>query len=160
MIRSASTRRVLYSCAVNAFGLYPAALFSWAAIPCTCCAASNPIGPIIADAAIAFRSSRRDVSDISLPHFFGHVLSGAPSQRDDRECWVLVWIADKRRGVGDEQVLHLVRLAVLVQHRRRRIVAHPNGAEFMNNFAASGNAFAGHEVRLRLGHGAAHSFEQ
>ena len=29
---------------------------------------------------------------------------------------VLIGIADERRGVGDEQILHFVRLAVFVQH--------------------------------------------
>ena len=44
-------------------------------------------------------------------------------------------LRDERAAVGDEQVLHVVRLAVRVQHRRRRIVAHPRRADLVDDAA-------------------------
>src|SRR5215217_4213837 len=84
------------------------------------------------------RASRRDRSlNIALPQFFGEVLRRAPRERHDGVCGILVRVADERRRVGDEQVLHLVRLAVLVQWTGARVVAHADGADLVDDRAAA-----------------------
>src|SRR4029453_18307609 len=90
-------------------------------------------------------------SDIALPQFFREVLSGPPRQRDDRVGGILVRVAHERRRVGDEQVLHLVRLAELVQRTGAGIVAHPDGADFVDDRAAARDGDDAIRWRL-LGH--------
>ena len=45
-------------------------------------------------------------------------------------------LVTKGCGIGHEHVLHIVRLAVFVQHRSLRIAPHARGAEFVNDHAA------------------------
>src|SRR5215471_14907980 len=123
MIRSERCRSVAYSCALRALGLYApfCAAFSCATASWTCCAsaAATRLAPA---ASFASRSRRENWSglDIAFPHFIGEVFGGAPRKRHNAQGDILVRVADERRGVADEQVLHLVRLAVLIQHRRLR----------------------------------------
>src|ERR1035438_6425648 len=112
------------------------------------------------ESAILCSRSRRVTSDIDFPHFFGQILSRTPSQRDDRERGVLIGIADKWRGIGYEQILHFMRLAIFVQDRLRWIAAHANRSELMNDLAAIGNTLARHEIGTRRRNFAAHGFKQ
>src|SRR5579862_6740625 len=126
-ISSHKDLRVSNSCCVSALGLYtpPATLASEATAWRTCCAEAISSGPTNASAAIAESASRRVVSDIALPHFFGEIFRRPPRQRADGQRRILIRIADERRRIGHKQVLHVVRLAILVQRRHLRIVAHP-----------------------------------
>ncbi len=51
-------------------------------------------------------------------------------------------LRDERPAVGDEHVLHVVRLAVAVQHRAARIVAHARDPELVDDSAARLDAVA------------------
>ena len=42
----------------------------------------------------------------------------------------------QRRAVRNENIFHVVRLAISVQHAGFRIGAHARGADFVNNFSA------------------------
>jgi len=64
------------------------------------------------------------------------MLGGAPGIGHDGQCHVLIRISVERRGVRHYQVLHLVRLRILVKRGLLRIVAHPHRAGFMNDLAA------------------------
>ena len=65
---------------------------------------------------------------------------GPPAQRGDGQRRILVGVADKRRGVGDEQILAVPRLAILIQHGGLGIVAHLRGAHFVDDLAAARDA--------------------
>src|SRR6202012_397007 len=115
-----------------------------AAASCTCWASATLISPAIAKAAIWASSVLRLVPapwplatslDISLPHFFRQIFRSAPRQGADGEGRILIRIADERRGVGHGPVLHVVRLAIFIQRRRLGIVAHTDGADFVNDLA-------------------------
>ena len=70
------------------------------------------------------------------------VVRRAPRQREDRPRRILVRLRDERPAVGDEQILHVVRLAVRVEHRRLRVVAHARAAELVDDRAAGRDAVA------------------
>src|SRR4029453_17943528 len=92
-----------------------------------------------ADAIVSARrwsTSRRLISDIAFPHFFGQVLRRSPRERNDRVGRILVAMAHERPAVGDEEVADVVRLAELVEHARARIVAHSHAADFVDDAAA------------------------
>ena len=71
-------------------------------------------------------AAHRAVTSQTLPFLISSARYSAVRQASAmmRVGRVLVGVADERRGVGDEEVLHLVRLTVLVEHARLRIVAH------------------------------------
>src|SRR5690242_12351634 len=148
-MKSASFSSVLYSCGFSALGRYGPAVFSCAATLWTCCAASSVSPPDVAASAMFSSSVRRLISDIALPHFFRQILGCSPGHGDDGQGRILIRIADERRGVGDEQIFHFVRLAIFVEHRFRWIVAHTHCAEFVDDFAAGGDALSRHEIRAR-----------
>src|SRR6187397_79026 len=140
MMRSISRSSVRNSGAVKLFGVYGPAADAWASAVMwwTSAAATRSSAPVAIRASPSLRSaSRREISDITLPQFFREVLGRAPCQRDDRVGGILVGVADERRRVRYEQVLHLVSLAELVQRARARIVAHAHGADFMDDRAAA-----------------------
>src|SRR5947208_1193869 len=94
--------------------------------------------PAAAMAAAIFRSrTLREISDIAFPHLFRQILRHAPGQGDDGERGILVRIAGERSAVRHEKVLHVMRLAVLIQHAGPGIVAHTRGAHLVNNSAAA-----------------------
>ena len=63
-------------------------------------------------------------------------------ERQDRPRAVLVGLRHERSAVGDEHVPRVVRLAVLVQDRGRRIVPHPRDADLMDDASARRDAVA------------------
>src|SRR6476660_5332206 len=75
----------------------------------------------------------QSMSEISLLGFVQKVVGGAPGERHDRQGRILIRIRHQRRAIGDEQVLHVVCLAVSVEHGGFRVSAHARGAYFMNN---------------------------
>src|SRR3954447_20942990 len=140
MIRSDSRCSVEYSCAVSAFGLYGApfaADFCSATLSCTCCASACAM---IAAPAATFANRSRLVNskrlDIALPHLLGEILRPPPRKSHDAQRHVLVRLTDHRRRVAYEQVFHVVRLAVAVQHRRLRVLAHLYRAGLVDNRAS------------------------
>src|SRR5277367_6519213 len=115
-----------------------------------------------ADRAAARSSSRRETespSNIALPQFFRQILGRAPRQSGDRERRILVGIADKRRGIGDKQILHFVRLAVFVERGSTRIVPHPHGAKFVDDLTPNADAIAFHRLGFGPGYGSPHGFQ-
>src|SRR5690348_9140126 len=139
MIRSLSFCTVAYSCAVSAFGLYGplAAAFSCATVSWTCCASADAIA--LSPAAIRAISARRESCpglNIALPHLVRQIFRRPPGERHDAQRHVLVRLADHRGRVAHEQVPHLVRLAVAVEHRVLRILAHLDRARLVDDRAA------------------------
>src|SRR5207244_12183333 len=59
-------------------------------------------------------------------------------------------IGDKGRRISNEQIPHIVRLAIFVQYRSLRIHSHSRGAEFMNDHAAIGDSVGPWRVRACL----------
>src|SRR5258708_13554690 len=53
---------------------------------------------------------------------------------------MLVRIGHQRGSVSNKKILHVVRLAVAVQHRGLRIRAHSRGPHLVNDFSARLNA--------------------
>ena len=89
-----------------------------------------------------FRILRRDslAHQVPLLPLLGDVLGRAPGEGQDRPGAVLVGVGDERAAVGHEEVLHLVGLAPLVEHRRPRAVAHAGGAHLVDDLAALADA--------------------
>src|SRR5215831_2266735 len=85
------------------------------------------------------RRSRREwpvFSDIAFPHFFSQVLGRSPRESNNAQRDVLVRLAHEGRGVAHEKILHVMRLAVLVQRGGLRVLAHPYGPRLVNDDAA------------------------
>src|SRR6185437_3770153 len=76
---------------------------------------------------------------VSLLHLIGDVLGSTPAERADRQRGILVRVTHKRSGIGDEKILAIPCLAMLIQHGAVWIVAHFRGADFMDDLAASRN---------------------
>ena len=57
-------------------------------------------------------------------------------QRENRPGDVLVSVGNEGAAIGDKQILHFVRLTVLVDDRGFRIIAHPGRSDLMNDPAA------------------------
>ena len=55
---------------------------------------------------------------IQFLDLIGNVVGSAPAEGGNGESGVLVGIADEGCGVGDEQILHVPCLAILVEHGR------------------------------------------
>src|SRR5258706_4221748 len=60
------------------------------------------------------------------------MLAGAPRQRHDRPRGILARRTHVTRAVHHEEILHVVRLLELVQHRRLRIGAHARRAQLVD----------------------------
>src|SRR5262249_39123841 len=75
------------------------------------------------------------VLEILLFHFVDEMFAGAHRERQDRPRDVLVGLRDEWTAVHAKQVLTFMRLVPLVQRRRLRIVAHPDGTCLMDNIA-------------------------
>ncbi len=91
-------------------------------------------------------------SDLVLAHLLGDTVGLADRQRDDSERGVLGGTGGELVAVGDEQVLDVVGLAVLVHHASRRIGAHPAAAEIVRRGVwrgADGAHGAHHPVHRR-----------
>src|SRR6476661_7715547 len=140
MIMLASMAMVAHSWGVKNFGLYGVPVFSavvcavCACVCASCASASVHTNPAAAGAAASSRSSvRRSVSicdpswnrqpptanrDSDRPGFprVGDEFSRPHRQREYRPREVLVGLGRQWSAVGDEEVLHIVRLAVLVEH--------------------------------------------
>src|SRR5262249_15764803 len=54
----------------------------------------------------------------------------------DRQCWVLVRVSYETSAVSVENIFNIMRLAILVQYRRLRIVTHARSADLVNDDAA------------------------
>src|ERR1700731_244266 len=67
--------------------------------------------------------------------FVEEIFGGAPGERHDRERGILVRIGDRWRAIGDEQILHVVRLAEAIEHGSFRVRAHARSAHLVNNLA-------------------------
>src|SRR5262245_27301778 len=140
IMRSVPRTSVRYSWSFSALGLYDPPLSDCAASArwWTSCADTRSSTPVAISVRPSRRStSRRVMSDIALPHFFGQILGGAPGERNDRVRGILVGVADERRAVGHQKIVHLVCLAEAVQRARLWIVAHTDSADLVNDRAAS-----------------------
>src|SRR5258705_13205016 len=60
------------------------------------------------------------------------MLAGAPRQRHDRPCGILARRTDVTRAVHHEEILYVVRLLELIQHRRLGIGAHARRAQLVD----------------------------
>src|SRR5688572_18984362 len=83
------------------------------------------------------RRSRRERSDIALPQFVSKILGRTPRECDDRVSGILVGIAHEGCAVCDKQVLHVVRLTVLIQHARLAIVSHADCPDLVDDGTTS-----------------------
>src|SRR5712671_1112701 len=81
-------------------------------------------------------------------------------EREYGPGWVLVGLRDERAAVGDEEILHIVRATVGVQHRLRRIVTHANCPELVDDLATARDSVAPQLLRHRVVHLAAHLMDQ
>ena len=61
-------------------------------------------------------------------------------------------LVTKAGAVGDEQIFHVMRLAVLVQRRSFGMLAHANRADFVDDHAAVGDSVGIRAVGQFLGH--------
>src|SRR5580693_6654697 len=86
--------------------------------------------PVTAVMVSDLRMSRRemDIFDLRLQIPFlcliQQIVGRPPGQRHDGQGRILVGIRDKARAVSDEQVLHIVRLAVLIKRRSGGPISH------------------------------------
>src|SRR5579885_1704687 len=168
IISSLRRRRVAYSCGLKHLGWYGPAVFSCVTRWCTwaaSCAETTPAPAVVKVRVIprlrsaSRRERSRFSSDIAFSHLLGQVFRHAPRERDDAQRHVLVRLADEGSRVRHEQVPHVVRLAVLVERRFPGVVSHADGAGFVDDGAAGGDAFA---LPLRVGqaqHPAAHGLD-
>src|SRR5471030_3505254 len=78
--------------------------------------------------------------EVSLLDLIVDVFRRAPAEGRDAERGVLIRVARKGRGVGDEKVFAIPRLAVLVENRSLGIVAHLGGPHLMDDFTAARDA--------------------
>src|SRR5580704_11157015 len=60
---------------------------------------------------------------IPLLRLLQKIFRRPPGKRQDRERWVLVGAGDEGGSIGDEQVFHIVRLAIFVQRRDLGIIS-------------------------------------
>ena len=60
-------------------------------------------------------------------------LARPPRERHDGPGQVLVGLRDEWAAIGDEQILHVVGLAVAVEHGRLRVGAHADRAGFVDD---------------------------
>src|SRR5437868_2888114 len=74
--------------------------------------------------------------------FLRDELAGAHRERHDRPGGILVSLGDEGTAVGDEKVFHVVRSAVRVESGFRRIAAHANGAELVDDLSTPGDSIA------------------
>ena len=156
---STSTRTVAHSWGVKNFGA-KAGPFCRARRSCALCACASETAnpPASGRAPSILRICRRPVGTSAVftaspfRDSSAMYVRGAPGQGQDGPGRVLVRVGDERSRVGHEQVLHLVRLRVLVEHRRRGAVAHARGARLVDDVAAGPDAVA----RLLRRHGRQH----
>src|SRR5580704_2783833 len=71
--------------------------------------------------------------------FVEQVFGRAPRQRHNRKSGVLIGVGDQRRAVHDENVFHIVSLAVAVQDGGLGVGAHACCAHLVDDFSALGN---------------------
>src|SRR6185503_1211637 len=69
--------------------------------------------------------------------FFSYIVTGSSSYRHHCERWVLITARYITGAVGDEKIVHLVRLIEFVEHGFLRIVSHSSSAYFVNEDAGS-----------------------
>src|SRR5579863_656623 len=79
-------------------------------------------------------------SQTSFLSLVEQILGRAPGQRHDGERRILVGVGDEAGSIGHEQILNIVSLAVLIQHRGSGMLSHANRAHFVDDDAAIGNA--------------------
>src|SRR5439155_9230795 len=144
--------------------MYPPAADAFSACTMLCAYSAACMGitrrtePAIAPIPSVLRTSRREIdlvmrslrSQISFLRLIKQVIRSSPRQRHNRERRIFVRIGHKGRGIGNEQILHIVRLAIFVQYRSLRIHSHSRGAEFMNDHAAIGDSVGPWRVRACL----------
>src|SRR5882724_5037771 len=70
----------------------------------------------------------QNLLQVSLLRFIHQVIRSSPRQRHDRQRRILVRITHERRGIGDEDILYVMRLAIAIQGRRFGVVSHPHAA--------------------------------
>src|SRR5450759_4724708 len=168
---STRTRTVAYSCAVKNVGLKAAPGFAAARAVCACwcaCAASASVQvkPAASGAEPSSRSMvRRSMVDIawlnpSRAALVRDEMAGPHRERQDGPRAVLVRLRHERAAVGDEQVLHIVRLAVPVQHRRARVVPHARDAQLVDDPSAPLQAVVGGLGRHRRSRRPAHLLDE
>ena len=70
-----------------------------------------------------------------MTHLFDEVVAGAPGERHDSECGVLIGVTAERGSVVDEQVGDVPALIPLVSHRLLAVCPHDGPADFMDDEA-------------------------
>ena len=99
--------------------------------------------PVIAVSVRDLRISRREMGigratdSLSLP--VQQVVGSPPGQRHNCQRGILVGVGDETGAVGDEQIFHVMRLAVLIQSRSCGMLAHANRAYFVDDHATIGD---------------------
>src|SRR5438045_910860 len=92
------------------------------------------------------------LASVALPDLSsrGVVIRGTPRHRENRPRRILVRLRHKRPAVGAEEVLHVVRLAVAVEHRLRFVRAHADTTELVDDRAAGGQSVPGRRRHLSV----------
>src|SRR4051794_25054493 len=85
--------------------------------------------------AMFLSASLRVVLDIALLQLLCQVVGRTPCQCTDRECRVLIGVANERSSIGNKQVVDVVSLAIFVQGRCLWIAPHADGAQFVDDSA-------------------------
>src|SRR5690349_9118661 len=93
--------------------------------------ASRPGVTSPAGSVIGLRESAVRILQVSFLELVGEVIARAPAESHNRPRRVLAGRADVAAAIDDEQVLDVVRLLKLVQHRSLRVRAHARRAEFV-----------------------------
>src|SRR5882757_6490766 len=79
---------------------------------------------------------------IAFLQLVGEIIARTPAQRHDGPSGILATGVDKGAAIDDEQILYVVRLLKLVQHRSLGIATHARGAHLMDGPAFSEHATA------------------
>src|SRR4030095_13012481 len=75
----------------------------------------------------------------SFSRFIQQIFRSPPGKRHDRERRIFVRVRHQRRSIGHENVFHIMRLAISIEHARFWFGAHARGADFVNDFPSRQN---------------------
>src|SRR5579859_4363309 len=122
----------------------------WCAYSAACSGITRNTDVAAAPTLKDFNTSRRDTDMLDLPFFrlIKNVFRSSPGKRRDGQRRIFVRTSYKTSAIAHEQILHIVRLAILVQRRSLGIITHADGSQFVNDLSPFGNAIR--QLLLRL----------